>query len=328
MSLQGFVQHASCNTMSRSGSLYHVTDLAAPDPRRRLLVSAALAAVYVVWGSTYLGIRFGVEGGWPPMWMNAVRFLTAGSLLFAVTRLRGVPAPSARQWRHTGAIGALLLVGAVGSVTVAESYGIGSGLTASIVAVMPLWAALVSGLFGNWPRRLEWIGLAIGFAGVAALSQEGDFEATPGGLLLVIAAPIMWGFGSVWSQRLDIARGALGVSVQMLVAGAVFVPAALIRGEPFPAGEVEMSGVLAVVYLALFGSIVAYSAYMYLLATVRPALATSYAYVNPVVAVVLGLTLGSEVVGVWALVGLPLVIAGVAVVVLAQRPDRVRRSPG
>lgn len=311
--------------MYRFGVLYHVTVLTASDTRTRLLVPAALAAVYVVWGSTYLGIRFGVEGGWTPMWMNAVRFLAAGSVLFVVSRLRGAPSPTARQWRHTGAIGVLLLVGAVGSVTVAESYGIGSGLTASVVAVMPLWAALVSGLFGQWPRRLEWIGLAVGFGGVVALSQEGDFSGTPAGLALVIAAPIMWGFGSVWSRRLDIAPGAIGVAVQMIVAGVVFVPAALVRGEEFRAVDLETSGILAVAYLAVFGSIVAYSAYMYLLANVRPALATSYAYVNPLVAVILGLTLGAERVGGWVVIGLPLVIVGVAVVVLAQRT--VRQSP-
>ena len=289
-----------------------------PSPLQRLLVPAALLAVYVVWGSTYLGIRFGVEGGWTPLWMNAARFLTGGILLYGYTRIRRAPAPTRRQWVHTGAVGTLLLFGAVGAVTVAESYGIGSGLVASIVAVMPLWASLVSGLFGQWPRRLEWLGLFIGFAGVAALSQEGDFSATTAGLALVVLAPMMWGFGSVWSRRLDLAPGATGVAVQMLVAGGVFIPAAIVRGEPFPPESLEVSGVLAAGYLAIFGSIVAYSAYMYLLAHVRPALATSYAYVNPVVAVVLGVTLGSEKIGGWALVGLPLVVIGVAAVLFAQ----------
>jgi drug/metabolite transporter (DMT)-like permease len=183
---------------------------------------------------------------------------------------------------------------------------------------MPLWAALWSGLFGRWPNRLEWLGLLVGLAGVALLSREGDFQSSPLGTVLMVLSPILWAFGSVVSTRLRMPQGLMASAAQMLTGGAALVAAGLLRGERVE----EMPGLgpwLAVAYLIVFGSLFAYTAYAYLLAHTRPAVATSYAYVNPVVAVILGVTLGEEVIGGWALVGLPIILAGVAMVGLAQK---------
>jgi drug/metabolite transporter (DMT)-like permease len=284
---------------------------------QRLLVPLSLFLVYVVWGSTYLALRWALEG-FSPFLMNGLRLLVAGGLLYPIARLRGRARPTAREWRDSAFVGAVLFIGGLGLVTVAEDNGVGSGLAASAVAVMPLWAALWSGLFGRWPNRLEWLGLLVGLAGVALLSREGDFQSSPLGTVLMVLSPILWAFGSVVSTRLRMPQGLMASAAQMLTGGAALVAAGLLRGERVE----EMPGLgpwLAVAYLIVFGSLFAYTAYAYLLAHTRPAVATSYAYVNPVVAVILGVTLGEEVIGGWALVGLPIILAGVAMVGLAQK---------
>jgi len=292
---------------------------------RGLVVGGALAAVYLIWGSTYLAIRFGLEG-FPPFLLSAIRFLVAGGILYAVLRLRGTPAPTRRHWWNAARIGALMLAGGVGLVTIAEDLGVGSGVAATAVAVIPLWAALVSGLFGRWPMRLEWVGLVVGFAGVVVLAQEGDFTSNPGGLVLLAIAPILWSIGSVWGSHLDLPRPAMATAAELLTGGAVLALLAGVRGERITEAP-SASAWLALAYLIVFGSIVAYTAYVYLLRTVRPALATSYAYANPVVAVALGVTLGAEILTGPAYIALPLILAGVGLAALApMRAGRQRRQ--
>lgn len=291
-----------------------------PGRRQRLLVPAALLGVYLVWGSTYLALRYMVESI-PPLLGNGVRFLAAGSILYAWARHRGRPVPSRRQWSNAAGVGVLLLVGGVGSVSVAESLGVGSGLAATAVAVMPVWAALWAGFFGSWPTRLEWAGLVVGLVGVVILSREGDFAGNAAGVALILVAPLLWALGSVWSTRLDMPHGMMSTAAQMVAASPALFAIGWLRGERLEGGW-ESSSVLALAYLVLFGSVLAYSSYMYLLQTVRPALATSYAYVNPIVAVVLGVTLGREVLSGEAWVALPLILGAVALVALGRERRR------
>lgn len=291
----------------------------------RPLVAVSLAIVYVVWGSTYLALRYGLEG-YPPLLMNGIRLLLAGALLYPIARRRGGPAPTRLEWRNAALTGTVLFIGGLGFVTIAEDNGVGSGLVASAVAVMPLWAALWSGVFGQWPTRLEWVGLVVGLSGVALLSREGDFQASPTGTVLMVLSPILWAFGSALTVRLRHPVGLVASAAQMLGGGLSLTVVGLLRGE-YISSSPGLKATLALLYLAVFGSIVAYTAYAYLLAHTRPAVATSYAYVNPVVAVLLGVTLGDEVVGGWAFVGLPVILAGVALVGLAQRRRVVSRQP-
>lgn len=299
-----------------------VTDQDAATGRRRLLVGLALFASYFIWGSTYLGLRYGLEG-FPPFLLNGIRMTMAGGALYAIARRSGAPRPTPRQWVHSGVIGALMFIGGLGLVTIAEDNGVGSGLAASAVAVMPLWVALWAGMLGSWPTRMEWAGLVVGFAGVALLSQEGDFQSTPLGTILLIVAPMLWAFGSVIAPRLSLPKGAMGTAAQMATGGVLLLAAGLVRGETIGAMP-SLRAWLALGYLTVFGSLIAYTAYVYLLQTVRHAVATSYAYVNPVVAVGLGVWIGGEVVTGWTAVGLPVILAGVGLVGLAQR--RRRRS--
>lgn len=289
--------------------------------KKSLTLMAALFSVYVIWGTTYLGLKFGLEG-FPPFVLNGIRFTVAGGLLFAFAKLRGQPLPTRRQWANVAVVGPLLMVGGVGLVTVAEDLGVGSGIAATAVAVIPVWTAVIAGFFGQWPRRMEWLGLVVGLAGVVVLSQEGDFRATVAGAALIVIAPILWSLGSVLNARVEMPSGSMmSTSTQLLAGGVVLVVLGPVRGERITETP-SLVAWLALVYLIVFGSIIALSAYMYLLRTVRPALATSYAYANPLVAVVAGVVLGGEILTGPVFVALPLILAGVALVTLAQRSRR------
>ncbi|HYX92611.1 MAG TPA: drug/metabolite exporter YedA [Myxococcaceae bacterium] len=276
----------------------------------RVPVLLALVAVYVVWGSTYVGIRIALEG-YPPFVMGAIRFLLAGAGMYGWLRARGVPAPSRREWGGSAVVGFLLLIVGNGGVAVAEQW-VASGLAAVMVASMPLWAALFAGFFGRWPRAVEWAGLAVGGAGVVMLNLDGDLRASAPGAIALLLAPMCWALGSVWSSKLPLPKGQMASAAQMLMAGAMF---AVLAVPQLPRmGMPSLRATLALLFLTVFGSLVAYSAYQYLLRTVRPALATSYAYVNPVVALFLGVFLAGEHLAPAAAFGTSLVLLAVVMV--------------
>ncbi|MBZ5590058.1 MAG: drug/metabolite exporter YedA [Acidobacteriia bacterium] len=281
----------------------------------RFGVAAALLAVYVIWGSTYLAIRIALEG-FPPFLMAGIRFAVAGGVLFTFLWLRGVPAPTSRQWGSAALIGGLLLLGGNGGVVVAEQF-VASGLAALGVATVALWSALFAGLWGQWPKRLEWLGLAVGFGGVALLNVGGSLRASPAGALALLVAPVSWALGSMWSRRLDLPSGLMASAAEMIAGGAMLLTVSRVMGESRP-NVVGPRPLLALVYLIVFGSWIGFSAYLFLLRRVRPAIATSYAYVNPVVAMGLGVLLGGERIsgGEWA--ATPVILVGVALVGLAH----------
>ncbi len=287
-----------------------------PASASSLAIVLALAAVYLIWGSTYLAIRFALEGGWPPLLMGGLRFLLSGTLLYAVLRLRGVAAPTRAQWRNVAFMGLLLLAVGNGLVCIAEQT-VSSGLAAVAVASVPLWMALFAALRGEHPRRIEWIGLGIGFIGVAWLNAGSSLTATPGGLVALLVAAIAWAYGSIWSRGRDLPAPFIGAAAQMLCGGAVMLVAGLALGERFD-GWPTLHGTLSVGYLASFGSIVGFSAYVWLLHHVRPALAGSYAYVNPVIAVVLGAWLAGERFGAHDIGAMGVVLLGVVAITLAK----------
>jgi drug/metabolite transporter (DMT)-like permease len=255
------------------------------------LVVVALLAVYVVWGSTYLAIRVALEG-FPPFLMAGLRFLVAGGVLYLVLRLRGAPAPRRTQWGSATVVGGLLLLGGNGGVVVAEQW-VASGLAALGVATVALWSAIFSGLWGQWPRRLEWVGLAVGFGGVALLNLEGNLRASPAGAVALLVATVSWAFGSMWSRHLDLPAGLMASAAEMLAGGSLLLVASVLVGEKVPRA-IGTRPLLALAYLVVFGSWVGFSAYLYLLRRVRPAVATSYAYVNPVIAMALGVAFAGE----------------------------------
>lgn len=282
---------------------------------QRALVAIALLSLYFVWGSTYLAIRVAVAT-YPPFLMAAIRFLCAGAALYAFLRWRGMRAPTRAQWINSALTGVMLLGFGNGLVCYAEQ-SVASGLAAVAVASMPLFAAVFGGLYGHWPRRLEWLGLGVGFAGVILLNLGGSMGGAPLGALALVVAAASWAFGSVWSKRRDMPPAAMNTAAQMLTGGAALLIFALIFGERLPVAP-PLSATLAIVYLAIAGSLVGFSAYLYLLNTVRPALATSYAYVNPPVAVLVGALFGGEIVHSFDLVAMMVILAGVALIALAH----------
>lgn len=280
------------------------------------VVAAALGVLYLVWGSTYLAIKLAVET-LPPYTMLSVRFLLAGGLLYGFLRFRGARNPTPVEWRSSALVGTLLLVTGLGSVTLAESMGVSSGVAAVVVSTMPLWFALFTLFWGGRVGVSEWLGMGLGLLGVALLNAEADLRANPVAAVILFFAPVGWAFGSVWSSRLPQPPGMMASAAQMLTAGLVFIPVALLRGESLTRVP-SLNSSLALVYLTTFGSLLAYSAYVYLLGrSLRPALLSSYAYVNPVVAVFLGLFVGERI-SPTGFVGVGVILLGVVLAVTGK----------
>lgn len=279
----------------------------------RLPVLGALLSVYLIWGSTYLGMAIAIETI-PPFMMITARFFLAALILIGVLLARGVPLPTRVQARNAFLIGGLMLGGGTGAVAFAEQW-VDSGIAALAVAVVPLWAALFAGLWGRWPARTEWIGIAIGLAGVGLLNLDGGMRANPLGALVLVIGPICWAFGSMLSRQIDMPKGLMSSAVQMFGGAAALGILSLITQENLTTMPSERS-LWAFVYLTTVGSLIGFTAYSYLLRTVRPVLATSYAYVNPVVAVVLGGLLASERISPTGIVAMFVILAGVVMIVL------------
>jgi len=284
--------------------------------KNRTRVIIALLAVYLSWGSTYLAIKYALEG-LPPLFMMGIRFLVFGIGYYAYLRLRGAPNPSLIEWWWSTVIGVFLMLGGSAAVAYAEQW-VGSGLAALMIATTPLWTVLFAGFWKRWPNSLEWAGLITGLIGIVVLNFEADLRASPVGAGLLILAALSWAFGSAWSQNLKLPRGMMAGAAQMIAGGAVVLAVSYVAGERIIAMP-SWRSIAAVVYLGIFGSLVGFTAYVYLLGRVRPALATSYAYVNPVIAIALGVWLRDETVGGMGIAAMIIIVAGVGLVIMGQR---------
>lgn len=282
----------------------------------RWAVPLAMASVYLIWGSTYLAIRFALEGGFPPFLLGGIRFVLAGAILFAVLRLRGMPAPTRPQWRNAAVMGVLLLLLGNGMVNFAEQT-VSSGMAAVAVASAPLWMGVFAAMRGQRPTGVEWIGLGVGFVGVLWLNAGSSLTATPVGLVCLLVATVSWSFGSIWSRGRDLAPPFMGAAAQMLCGGVAMLIVAALAGERMHALPTP-AGMAAFAYLVVFGSLVGFTAYIWLLNNVRPALAGSYAYVNPAIAVLLGALLANERFGAGELVAMGVILLGVVAITFAK----------
>lgn len=282
---------------------------------RPRFVPLALALVYLIWGSTYLALKWMVEG-LPPLLAAGARYLLAGAALYLFCRARGAPSPSARQWLSSVPAGLGLFLVGNGFVTIAQRE-VSSSFSAIVCASMPLLLALFGRLAGERLARLEAVGLAIGFAGVVVMTTR-ELHAASLSASLILFAPVGWSLGTLAARRLTQAPGLVGASLQMLSGGLAILLCGALRGEQLPAGPVPLASIASFFYLVVAGSLVAFSAYSYLLRSTRAAVATSYAYVNPVIAVALGALLGGESLSARALAGGALVVLGVVCVVRAR----------
>ncbi len=289
--------------------------VAAPVEDRRW-VPLALAAVYLIWGSTYFAMRVAVEAI-PPFFMAGVRFLAMGLVMVLVLRARGAAWPTVKEWRAAAPVALFMFVLGNGTVAMAEKR-ISSGVAAVVCGTMPLWAAALGRFAGEKTSAREWAGIGLGFLGVAVLSFGAELRADLLSTVLILIAPFAWAIGSLVARRAPMAKGPMAAATQMLVGGAVMSVVSMALGEAWPS-ELSARVWAAWLYLAVFGSVVAYTAYTYLLRTTSTAIATSYSYVNPPIAVLMGAALGHEALGLDTAASVGLVILATVLVVGAKR---------
>jgi len=307
---------------------------ASPTRKRTLHVVLAFAAIYLIWGTTYLAIRLAVETI-PAFLMAGVRFLVAGGLSFAFLRARGVPSPARGHWPSAFLVGGLMLVGGNGFVTWAEQE-VPSGIAALVVATVPLWMVLIDWLFagGRRPGRRTAIGLVLGFLGIGLLIGPQLFVDTAGigvaSWIILFLAPVLWSAGSLTSRRAALPENVfMGTAMEMLAGGLLLVLAGLLTGEGqrLDVAAIAPRSLLATLYLTIFGSIVALTAYVWLLKRVDAARVATYTYVNPVIAVFLGWLLLSETINALMLVAVAVIVIAV-VLITARRPGEAPAGEG
>ncbi|MGX6570297.1 EamA family transporter [Cupriavidus necator] len=277
------------------------------------LVLLCLLITYVVWGTTYLAIRFTLES-FPPLFMMGTRFLCAGLLLAAWLAWRGTPMPSWRLLRNCAVPALFLLVGGMGLTAIAEQT-ISSGATTVMIGSMPIFALMWSACFGNRPKWYEYVAIAIGSLGILVLTAGAEFRVSTGGVVALMLAVASWSFGSQLARRMELPQGAAAFAAEMLIGGVVLMVLSALRQEPWPASVSAQAG-WAWVYLVVAGSLVAFSAYMYLVSTVSQTLSASYVYVNPPVALAMGAWLGGEQIAPQTLGAVMLILVALAVLSL------------
>jgi drug/metabolite transporter (DMT)-like permease len=304
------------------------------EPKTRVL--GALLSVYVVWGSTYLAIRYAVESI-PPFLMSGVRFVIAGGILYVWARRRGSPAPSRSAWKAAVVTGVLMLFAGNGAVVWAEQL-VPSSLVALIVAIVPLWMVLLDWFLpgGKRPTLAVSSGLILGLVGLALLIGPDALRGAGSGpsptliaTFVPVAGSLFWAIGSIYSGRAARpASASLATGIQMLAGGAAFLLVALLTGEParFHLSQVSTGAVLGFLYLLTFGSLVGFTAYIYLLGATTPAIAATYAYVNPVVAVLLGWAVAGETLTARTLTAAAVILGGVAMITFARSSSSARHT--
>lgn len=300
----------------------------------RSYVVAAFAAVYIVWGSTYLAIRYAVETI-PPFFMVGTRFLVSGLLLYAWARFRGAPRPTRLQWRDAAITGVLLLCCGNGAVSWAEQR-VPSGLAALLVAVVPLWMVLIDWVRprGESPTPTVMLGVIVGLGGLVVLVGPGELTGhgtvDPTAAIVLVLASLAWAAGSVYNRYGSLPESpAMSTGLQMISGSVVLVLMGALTGEgpALQIHHISMASWIGWLYLVTFGGLVGFTAYIYLLQAVTPAKASTYAYVNPVVAVFLGWAIAGEPVTARTLIAAAIILGGVAMISLSQGTQRPTDSP-
>ncbi len=288
-------------------------------------IIAAFASIYIVWGSTYLAIRYAIETI-PPFIMGGARFLVSGAMLYAWARYRGAPSPTRLHWRNALIAGAFLLLGGNGAVVWAEQF-VPSGLTALLVSILPFWLVIIE--WARPPRRrpssVILAGLVLGFIGIIVLVGPGNFgghgDIRPLGALVLIFGSLSWAIGSFWSRDAELPRsGLLTTGMEMLAGGALLLMVGAVSGElsHFDIHHVSKASTTGLLYLITFGSLIGFTSYIWLLDKVSPARLGTYAYVNPVVAVLLGWAIAGETLSIRTGVAAAIVICAVALITSAR----------
>jgi drug/metabolite transporter (DMT)-like permease len=299
----------------------------------RAQIIAAFATIYVIWGSTYLAIRYAVETI-PPFVMGGVRFLISGTILYLWSRYRGAPRPTRIHWRNAIIAGGFLLLGGNGAVMWAEQF-VPSGLTALLVSILPFWLVII-----EWvrpprkrPSGAVLVGLILGFVGIIVLvgpsSAGGHGDVAPLGALVLILGSLSWAIGSFWSRDAQLpASGLLTTGMEMLGGGALLMIVGVLSGEfaQLDIHAISKASAIGLLYLVTFGSLLGFTSYIWLLDKVSPARLGTYAYVNPLVAVMLGWAIAGERLSIRTGVAAAIVICAVALITTARSTASTRTS--
>ena len=289
----------------------------APSPEPRpLLLGGALLGEMLIWGSSFLAVKFAV-GSFPPFLLGTIRFVVAGGVLFLVSLALGRPLPTRRQWAGAALVGTVMLACNSTPLAIAQQR-VTSGLAAIGVASIPLWTALFAGLLLRWPGWREWVALGVGIAGVVLLNFDGQLQANPAGAVAILIAAAAWALGTVLTQKVPLPQGTMATAAEMLCAGAVLGLGSLVLGESMPLAPAS-SAYAGMAYLIVFSSLVGITLHSFLLRYVRPVVANSFAYTTPVVAVCLGLVIADEPVSAVSLLAMAVIFAGLVLLARSRR---------
>jgi drug/metabolite transporter (DMT)-like permease len=281
------------------------------------LILWCLAATWLVWGSTYLAIRFALIS-FPPYWQMGTRFIVAGIGLMAWCKWRGSALPTPLQWRNALIIGGLMLGIGMGNTARAEMT-IASGLIVAFIAIIPATITLINLCYGLRPTRIEVLGIVVGLVGVTMLVSGSGFSASHSGLIAIVIATTAWSLGSVLSQQqCKLAPGAVGFASEMIAGGVMLLIMSWFAKET-PSWRPEPLALAAWLYLIVFGSLIAFNAYMLLLSRASAALASSYTFVNPVIAMLLGVAFGGEVITGFEWLASSVIIVAVVLLLMGRR---------
>lgn len=299
---------------------------------RRLRIWLAFAAIYFIWGSTFLAIRFTLETV-PPFLGAGIRFLLAGLIVYTWLRTHGAPRPTASHWRRAAIAGTTMILVGYGAVFWAQQT-VPSGATSLLIATGPLWIAVLSASWDRSPLSpRSWIGLALGFLGVAVLMEPGDVvgeRIDPVGAGVLVLASVSWAWGSLYFRReFQDFSTFLATAMAMLAGGTLLLLVAVVTGEPFRVDLASVSALSAVslAYLVVFGSVIAFNAYLWLMKTTDPVKVSTYSFVNPVVAVFLGWRFAAETLDLRIGLGTVMIVAAVGLMIFTRRVERHSRPP-
>lgn len=285
------------------------------DIGERFKILLALLAIYLIWGASYLVIKVGLQS-FPPFLMAGMRFFPAGLILYLFLRSRGAPSPSTPQWIGASLVSGFLILGCGGGIFYAEQ-SVTSGVVAMTMATVPLWSGLFSGFWGLCPTRFEWLGMCLGLVGIVLLNLGGSLRANPEGAVILLLAAMSWAFGSVLSRYLPLPSGLMAGAVEMTVGGFLLIFLGLGLREKISSVP-TIPSILAILYLLVLNSLVGFSAYNYLLPRVKLSLVNSFTYVNPLVAIVLGVSLAGERINITELISMLVIMSGI--VLLGTKP--------
>jgi len=282
--------------------------------KNSLLLIIAIILLYTTWSSTYLAIRIAVRTI-SPLTMTSLRFLSAGFLMYVIALIMGEKQPTRKEIIGGSIVGIILFLVSNVMLCYAEQ-SVSSGLSAVAVSSGAFWICLISGFFGRWPTKMEWFGIAIGFAGIVILATGGEMKGNMAGTIILLISSIAWAFGSVLSKHVAVPKGFMGSAVEMLAGGISSFIALYATGGSLNIHPSQES-VWALIYLITIGAMVGFSAFMYVFQNARPALASSYSYVNTIGAVILGVFILNEKIGMREIAAIAVVIAAVVIIAVA-----------